>query len=358
MTLTPALCASLLRLADVDHHADAKPHGPIQRFFAWFNHSFITGSARYEKGVSGILQRGTRFMLIYALILGALGASFVKLPTSFLPEEDQGRLMMMVQLPPGSSYTRTDAVLHQVESYLSKQADVTDYMTIVGINGDQASANGFIQLKDWSQRKGKGQDAASLARKMTADLSQIRDARVFVIMPALIRGLGSSDINSTLSTALGRQLRERLHRPRPRQEGLPAGRRRVPHEAGRPRAVARAQQPRRNGAVLDLRQHALDLRLAAPGTLQRHVLGRDRRPGAPRRELRRRDGKPSRKSSSQAAAGHRLSNGPASRTRNAAPARRRRRSTPSRCSSSSSASPRCTKAGRCRSPSCSSCRSA
>ena len=71
--------------------------------------------------------------------------------------------MMMVQLPAGSSYTRTDAVLHQVESYLSKQADVTDYMTIVGINGDQASANGFIQLKDWSQRKGKGQDAASLA---------------------------------------------------------------------------------------------------------------------------------------------------------------------------------------------------
>jgi len=65
-------------------------------------------------------------------------------------------------------------------------------MTIVGINGDQASANGFIQLKDWSERKGKGQDAASLARKMTADLSQLRDARVFIIMPALIRGLGSS----------------------------------------------------------------------------------------------------------------------------------------------------------------------
>ena len=196
MTLTPALCASLLRASDiihdVDHHADAKPHGPAQRFFAWFNHAFVSNAGRYEKGVGGILQRGTRFMLIYALILGALGASFVKLPTSFLPEEDQGRLMMMVQLPPGSSYTRTDAVLHQVESYLSKQADVTDYMTIVGINGDQASANGFIQLKDWSQRKGKGQDAASLARKMTADLSQIRDARVFVIMPALIRGLGSS----------------------------------------------------------------------------------------------------------------------------------------------------------------------
>jgi multidrug efflux pump subunit AcrB len=68
--------------------------------------------------------------------------------------------MMMVQLPAGASYTRTPGRrLAQVESYLSKQAEVTDYMTIVGISGDQASANGFIQLKDWSERKGKGQDA-------------------------------------------------------------------------------------------------------------------------------------------------------------------------------------------------------
>lgn len=192
MTLTPALCASLLRLSDVDHHEDATPHGPAQRFFAWFNRSFLSGGTRYEKGVSGILRRSKRFMLIYALILGVLGVSFVKLPTSFLPEEDQGRLMISVQLPSGSSYARTDAVLRQVESYLAKQSEVTDFMTVVGINGDQASANGFIKLKDWSERKGKGQDAASLARKMTSDLGQIRDARVFIILPALIRGLGSS----------------------------------------------------------------------------------------------------------------------------------------------------------------------
>jgi hydrophobe/amphiphile efflux-1 (HAE1) family protein len=192
MTLTPALCASLLRLSDVDHHEDTRPHGPVQRFFAWFNRSFTAGSGRYERGVGGILLRGKRFMLIYALILGVLGVSFVKLPTSFLPDEDQGRLMMMVQMPAGSSYTRTDAVLREVESYFSQQPEVTEYLTIVGLNGDQASANGFIKLKDWGEREGKGQDAASLARKMTADLSRIRDARVFVFLPAAIRGLGSS----------------------------------------------------------------------------------------------------------------------------------------------------------------------
>ena len=192
MTLTPALCASLLRLTDVDHHEDATPHGPIQRFFAWFNRSFVAGSQRYEKGVAGILQRGKRFMLIYVVILGVLGVSFVKLPTSFLPDEDQGRLMMAIQMPAGSSLTRTDAVLREVEDYLAQQQDITEYLTIVGINGDQASANGFIKLKDWGERKGKGQDAASLARRMTSELGRIRDARVFVFLPAAIRGLGSS----------------------------------------------------------------------------------------------------------------------------------------------------------------------
>ena len=83
--------------------------------------SFVAGSQRYEKGVAGILQRGKRFMLIYVVILGVLGVSFVKLPTSFLPDEDQGRLMMAIQMPAGSSLTRTDAVLREVEDYLAQQ---------------------------------------------------------------------------------------------------------------------------------------------------------------------------------------------------------------------------------------------
>ena len=192
MTLTPALCASLLRLADVDHHADTKPHGAVQRFFAAFNHAFARGSTGYQRGVAGVLKRGKRFTAIYVLILGALVVLLVRLPTSFLPDEDQAKLMAVIQLPAGATYARTNEALRQFEDYLSKNPDVEHYTVIVGIGGDQASANSFITLTDWGKRKGKGHDAASLARQMTADLSVIRDARVFVLLPPAVRGLGSN----------------------------------------------------------------------------------------------------------------------------------------------------------------------
>jgi hydrophobe/amphiphile efflux-1 (HAE1) family protein len=192
MTLTPALCASLLRLSDVDHHADDKPHGPVQRFFAAFNHGFTRGSERYQSGVAGILQRGKRFMLIYAVILGVLAVAFVRLPSSFLPEEDQGMLMAAVQMPAGATFDRTNAVLREFETYLGKHADVADFISIVGMNGDQASANAFIKLKDWDERKDKGHDAASISREITGAMSGLRDARVFVMMPPVVHGLGES----------------------------------------------------------------------------------------------------------------------------------------------------------------------
>ena len=192
MTLTTALCASLLRRSDVDHHQDVQPHGAAQRFFAAFNRAFLNGSERYQQGVASVLQRGRRFMLIYALIVGALVVSFVRLPTSFLPDEDQGRLQAVIQMPPGASFARTDAVLRQYEAYLSQHPDVSFFTAMVGISGDQASANSYITLKDWSERKGKGHDAASLAREITDALSKVRDARIFVFMPPAVRGLGSS----------------------------------------------------------------------------------------------------------------------------------------------------------------------
>ena len=192
MTLTPALCASLLRLSDVDHHEDATAHGPVQRFFAAFNRGFARGSDRYQQGVARILQRSKRTLVVYVLLLAGLGMAFVHLPTSFLPDEDQGVLMASIQLPSGATFTRTDAVLRQFEAYLSTQPDVSDFITLVGLNGDQASANAFIKLKDWSERKGAGHDAASLARSITQAMSGMRDARVFVLMPPAVRGLGSN----------------------------------------------------------------------------------------------------------------------------------------------------------------------
>ncbi|KAB0584774.1 efflux RND transporter permease subunit [Ideonella dechloratans] len=198
LSLTPALCASLLRphaAAGLDE--DAEPahgtvHGPASRFFAAFNRGFQRFTQRYQDFMRRTLGRAGRMMVIYGVIVAALGVSFVRLPTSFLPDEDQGLLMAMVQLPAGASAERTRAVLGQVEDYLKTQPEVTSSISLIGMSGDQASGNLFVRLKDWSQRKGRGQDAAALAGRFTKDLSGIRDARIFFMLPPAVRGLGSS----------------------------------------------------------------------------------------------------------------------------------------------------------------------
>ena len=192
MTLSPALCATLLRPSDVDHQGDASPHGTVPRFFAAFNRTFNRSSESYQRTVSVVLNRGSRFMMIYAALLVLLATAFVRLPTSFLPDEDQGSLTAVIQLPAGSTYARTDAVLRQIESTLAKAPDVQAYITLFGMNGDQASAMTIIQLKDWSERRASGHDAASLARQFTSQFATIRDARIFVVLPPAVRGLGSS----------------------------------------------------------------------------------------------------------------------------------------------------------------------
>jgi len=189
MTLSPAMCASIMTSSMVDHKDEA-PRTIIGRFFAWFNRVFHKGGETYRGGVGYILHRSKRFLFIYAIIIGVLAIGFIKLPTSFLPDEDQGVLMALIKLPSGATYNRTQVVIKQFEAYLDKQPEVADEMAIVGIDGDQASARAFIKLKDWSERKGDGKDAASLARKYTQALSTIRDARIFIVLPPVVHGLG------------------------------------------------------------------------------------------------------------------------------------------------------------------------
>jgi len=191
MTLSPAMCASIMTSSMVDHKDEA-PKSILGRFFAWFNRRFARGSSQYQSGVGYVLQRSKRFMIIYALIIVGLVVGFMKLPTSFLPDEDQGMLMAMVQMPAGATYNRTEAALKQLESYLAKQPEVSDYMEVIGTSGDQASAQAFIKLKDWSERTGKGQDAASLARRITMAMAGTRDARIFAVLPPAVHGLGSN----------------------------------------------------------------------------------------------------------------------------------------------------------------------
>jgi len=186
MTLTPALTASMLKPV---HHA---PRGPLAGFFGGFNRGFQALSTRYEALVGKTLVRGTRVLAIYALLLAGLGFGFAKLPTAFLPTEDQGVLMTQVQLPSGASAERTSAALKEVEAYLAKQPEVAATIALVGLGGDQASGNLYVRLKDWSERKGQGQGAEALAARYMRELSSIRDARVFMMLPPAVRGLGSS----------------------------------------------------------------------------------------------------------------------------------------------------------------------
>ena len=182
MTLTPALCATLL-----------KPGHAVQRgFFGWFNRSFERCSSAYETLVGAVLQRSRRSLVVYVLIAAAMAAGYASLPTSFLPDEDQGILMAQIQLPVGATDSRTQAVLQQFEAYMLKQPEVEAMISISGLGmggNSQNTARAFIRLKDWSERSN---DAATIAQRATLALASIGDAEVFVMQPPAVRGLGQS----------------------------------------------------------------------------------------------------------------------------------------------------------------------
>ncbi|RYZ11881.1 MAG: efflux RND transporter permease subunit [Comamonadaceae bacterium] len=197
LTLTPALCATLLKPVPKGQHGHqgAPRRGPlgwVDRFFGRFNRGFDRGADRYQGFVGAIVRRGKRSMVVYALICIAMAVMFWRLPTSFLPDEDQGFVSVQVTLPPGASNARLQPVIAQVQEYFLKQPSVVSINSITGQNGDQSSARAFVKLKDWGERKTAEQSAASIARRATRELSSIRDARIFVVLPPAVRGLGAN----------------------------------------------------------------------------------------------------------------------------------------------------------------------
>jgi hydrophobe/amphiphile efflux-1 (HAE1) family protein len=194
LTLSPALCATLLKPAKPGAAgAHAARNGLSGRFFNWFNRGFDSNAERYRSGVGGLLRRGKRALLVYALLAGVMALTFMRLPTSFLPDEDQGTLMTQVKLPASATDEQLQQTMKGFEAYLAAQKEVSHFITLSGLSGDQATGNAFITLKDWSERGGKGQDAASLARRFTQEMSaRAGNASVFVMLPPAVRGLGSN----------------------------------------------------------------------------------------------------------------------------------------------------------------------
>ncbi|MDT4829752.1 Multidrug resistance protein MexB [compost metagenome] len=194
LTLTPALCATLLKPVAKGGHAAPRKGvlGAVDRFFAGFNRRFDQGADRYQGIVGGIVRRGKRSLVVYLLIAAVMALLFMRLPTSFLPDEDQAFLQVQVTLPPGASDARLQPVVAQMQDYFTRQPEVVSVNVITGQNGDQSSARAFVKLKDWSEREGAGQSAAELARRANKELSTLRDARIFVLLPPAVRGLGAN----------------------------------------------------------------------------------------------------------------------------------------------------------------------
>ncbi|KMI28579.1 multidrug export protein AcrF [Klebsiella quasipneumoniae] len=336
LVLTPALCATLLKPSSVEHHEK-------KGFFGWFNARFDQSVNHYTNSVSGILRGTGRYLVIYLLIVVGMAVLFMRLPTSFLPDEDQGVFLTMIQLPSGATQERTQKVLDTVTDYYlhKEKANVDSVFTVNGFSFSgqgQNSGMAFVSLKPWEARSGDENSVESIIKRATVAFSQIKDAMVFPFnMPAIIElgtatgfdfelidqgglghtaltqarnqllgmvkqhpdqlvrvrpngledtpqfkldvdqekaqalGVSLSDINETISAALGGYyVNDFIDRGRVKKVYVQADAhfRMLPSDINN--MYVRSQW--RNGPVLRLRHFALDLWLAASGTLQRFTL--------------------------------------------------------------------------------------
>jgi multidrug efflux pump len=189
LSLTPALCATLLRQIPAGHHEEKRG------FFGGFNRLFMRTAKGYESVVARLLRRAARYLIIYAAIAGVAVLVYTRLPTSFLPQEDQGYIIVNVQLPPGATLERTRSVMEQVEDFILKQPEVQSMVGVLGFSFSgqgQNAALAFVTLKDWKDREGEEHSAQALAGRAFGALSRIRDAFIFPLSPPPIPELGTA----------------------------------------------------------------------------------------------------------------------------------------------------------------------
>jgi len=191
IVFTPALCATMLKPVEKGHSMARKG------FFGWFNRSFDRATRGYESMVGGMVKRTIRFMLVFGGIVALLAFLFVRLPSSFLPEEDQGVMFNQVILPAGATQERTLEVLRKVEKhFLEDEKDtVRALFTVAGFSFAGRGQNmgiGFVNLRPWDERTEPGQDVKSLQGRAMGAFSQIREAMVFAFVPPAVLELGTS----------------------------------------------------------------------------------------------------------------------------------------------------------------------
>ncbi|MFC3580186.1 efflux RND transporter permease subunit [Sphingomonas hylomeconis] len=198
LVLTPALTATLLKKRSDEKQRDNWFTRKSQGAKDWFNHGFERTTERYVGAVGKVVDRKWLFLLIYAGVVALLVILFVRLPTGFLPSEDQGGAQIQFNLPPGATQARTVAVQKEIERYFltTEKANVGVLFTNAGGGGGGASGQntgrGFLALTDWSERKGKENVADAITRRASKALGGLRDAEIYVTVPPAVRGLGQS----------------------------------------------------------------------------------------------------------------------------------------------------------------------
>ncbi|MEP6559160.1 MAG: efflux RND transporter permease subunit, partial [Burkholderiales bacterium] len=225
LVLTPALTAQLLKprpksnavaersLGGLDEKRLQRPdekddegwiakhapriHAGFERASESFNRGFDTITRHYVRASQAIIGRRTLFLILYALICALLALMFLRLPTGFLPTEDQGNAIISFQLPPGATINRSELVQQRIETYFSENEkdNVQTMFTVAGGGGGAAGQNigrGYLNFSDWSKRKGEGNGADAITARATTAFAGLRDAEVFALVPPPIRGLGQS----------------------------------------------------------------------------------------------------------------------------------------------------------------------
>jgi multidrug efflux pump len=188
LIFTPALCATILR---------RPKEGGRRGFFGWFNRNFDRGNRHYVGGVRRAIAHPILSFLTFAAVLVVLAVLFLRIPTGFLPDEDQGVLFIQVTGPPGSTYVRTQQVLDDVADYLRKD-EANNVQGVFEVNGFSFGGHGqnsglvFVKLTDWSQRPGEANRVQAIAGRAMGRFRTIKDAQVFAFAPPAVLELGNA----------------------------------------------------------------------------------------------------------------------------------------------------------------------
>lgn len=221
LVLTPALCATMLKPIEKGHHVSEKG------FFGWFNRKFDAGNQRYQSMVGKILGRSGRFLLIYVGLALVMMFVFIRVPSSFLPDEDQGVLFTVIQTPVGATQQRTQKVMEQVREYYT--ANESEHIeSVFAVQGFSFAGSGqnngmaFVKLKDWEERKSAESGVKAIVGRAMGYFSGIKDAMVFAIAPPPVTELGQTGGFNLYLKNTGGASHEDLVAARDRMLGLAA----------------------------------------------------------------------------------------------------------------------------------------